>query len=167
MEDSTLEGLQKCDRFLYAISRVPQLPDRMVAFTFVSTLESKLIELKPDIESVAKATEFIKNSDNITRFLKVVLLVGNFMNTGNRRLGGAFGFKITTLKKLGGTKTPDGSMTLLAVMVKLIMDSEDDFIDFTKDELQTLSTGARGIVIFILLTRSQFTSCIRRFEQTS
>jgi hypothetical protein len=50
--------------------------------------------------------------------------VGNFLNSGNNRLGAASGFKLETLKKLGDTKTTDNKQTIFDILVAMIYDTE-------------------------------------------
>ena len=55
----------------------------------------------------------------LLQVLQLTLEIGNYLNGGTDR-GGAYGFKLSSLQKLGKTKSVDGKMTLLNyVMMKL------------------------------------------------
>ena len=60
--------------------------------------------LEPDVEAVTASLKNLKESDNFSQLLKIVLAVGNYMNGGSFR-GGAAGFKLDALNKLADVRS--------------------------------------------------------------
>ncbi len=67
------------------------------------TFADRVADLRPKLLKVAAAIKDCSNSKRFTKFIKIVLALGNFMN-GRTARGGAYGFKLSTLTKLADTK---------------------------------------------------------------
>ncbi|CAM9850650.1 unnamed protein product, partial [Phaeothamnion confervicola] len=63
---------------------------------------------------------------------KVVLTWGNFLNSGTKQ-GGAAGFRLSTLSKLGTVKRVNGKGTLLHFLCEWAVDKKEDFVDLEED----------------------------------
>ena len=63
------------------------------------------------------ASPQVRSSRALKAVLETTLALGNFLN-GSSAKGGAWGFKIDSLNKLIGTKTVDGSSTLLHYLAR-------------------------------------------------
>lgn len=61
--------------------------------------EELVQDVKPDIVASTAACEEVKNSKKFARILELILLLGNYMNSGSRN-GQAFGFEISFLTKV-------------------------------------------------------------------
>ena len=59
----------------------------------------------------------VRSSRALKAVLEHTLALGNYLN-GSSSKGGAWGFKIDSLNKLIGTKTVDGSSTLLHYLAR-------------------------------------------------
>lgn len=81
------------------MSSVKQLKVRLEAILFKLQFEEQLNNIKPDVVSVTAACEELTKSQNFSDLLEIILLVGNFMNSGSRN-GKAFGFSIAYLCKV-------------------------------------------------------------------
>lgn len=53
--------------------------------------------------ALTRASKEILHSRNLKQLLEVVLALGNYMNKGQR--GNAYGFKMSSLNKIGDTKS--------------------------------------------------------------
>ncbi|KAG7246361.1 hypothetical protein CRUP_023739, partial [Coryphaenoides rupestris] len=60
--------------------------------------EAEQFVVVPDVVSVTAACEELRKSQTFSQLLQIILLVGNFMNSGSRN-GNAFGFPISYLCK--------------------------------------------------------------------
>lgn len=57
----------------------------------------------PNLSALTRASKEILHSRNLKQLLEVVLALGNYMNKGQR--GNAYGFKMSSLNKIGDTKS--------------------------------------------------------------
>eukprot|EP01126_Amoeba_proteus_P002035 TRINITY_DN10643_c0_g1_i9.p1 TRINITY_DN10643_c0_g1~~TRINITY_DN10643_c0_g1_i9.p1 ORF type:complete len:285 (-),score=87.43 TRINITY_DN10643_c0_g1_i9:360-1214(-) len=131
------------EQFAWEFGAVPQLTERLNCFQYLVDFEPKRVDILPDISTLEKSSNFVATSDKISKFLEVVLHVGNFLNADNRRLGQALGFKLETLSKLSDTKTADNKRTIFEVIVEMIMDSKPSVLEFSKADIELLSAAAR------------------------
>jgi len=61
--------------------------------------EELIQDIKPDIVAATAACEEVKSSKKFARILELILLLGNYMNSGSKN-GQAFGFEISFLTKV-------------------------------------------------------------------
>ena len=77
---------------------------------------------------------------------RVVLCLGNYLNGGTPR-GGAHGFKLDTLLKLGTLKSTDNSINLLNYIAEYLMEDDDGeqsyVIEDLSDELNKVEGASR------------------------
>ncbi|XP_041929915.1 protein diaphanous homolog 2-like [Alosa sapidissima] len=96
------EELCESEQFGIVMSSVKLLRSRLNGILFKLTFEEQLNNIRPDIMNVTFACEEVKKSDSFSKLLELVLLVGNYMNTGSRNAQ-TFGFNIAFLCKVWGT----------------------------------------------------------------
>ncbi|XP_060542571.1 protein diaphanous homolog 1-like [Pantherophis guttatus] len=104
--------LAESEQFGIVISSVSRLLSRLNAILFKLQFNEQVENIKPDIVAVTAACEELRNSENFGSLLSIILLVGNYMNSGSMNAG-AFGFNISFVCKLRDTKSTDQKMTLL------------------------------------------------------
>lgn len=61
--------------------------------------EELIQDVKPDIVAGTAACEEVKGSKKFAKILELILLLGNYMNSGSKN-GQAFGFEISFLTKV-------------------------------------------------------------------
>ena len=61
--------------------------------------EELVQDVKPDIVNGTVACEEVRNSNKFAKILELILLLGNYMNSGSKN-GQAFGFEISFLTKV-------------------------------------------------------------------
>lgn len=81
------------------MSSIKRLMPRLQAILFKLQFEEQLNNIKPDVVSVTAACEELQKSQSFSILLQIILLVGNYMNSGSRN-GKAFGFSISYLSKV-------------------------------------------------------------------
>ncbi|KAJ7338062.1 hypothetical protein JRQ81_010594 [Phrynocephalus forsythii] len=104
--------LAEPEQFGVVISSVPRLMSRLNAILFKLQFNEQVENIKPEIVAVTAACEEVRKSESFSSLLSIILLVGNYMNSGSMNAG-AFGFNISFLCKLRDTKSVDQKMTLL------------------------------------------------------
>ncbi|XP_066572371.1 protein diaphanous homolog 1 [Amia ocellicauda] len=124
--------LAESEQFGVVMSSVPKLMPRLNSILFKLQFEEQLNNIKPDVVSVTAACEELRKSENFSKLLEIILLVGNFMNAGSRNAG-AFGFSMSYLCKLRDTKSADQKMTLLHFLAEVCQEQYPEVLHFTDD----------------------------------
>ncbi|CAL8098933.1 unnamed protein product [Calicophoron daubneyi] len=136
------EQLADPEQFVCLIGDIKKLLPRLNAMVFKLRFDERRDEVKPDIVDADEALHEIQTSRNFQRVLELVLLLGNYMNSGSRNEQ-SFGFHISFLTKLDSTKDAGNQMTLLHFMVDYL---ENHFPDTAKgivDDLSHIERAAR------------------------
>ncbi len=80
-------------------------------------------------------------SDIIVLSLQLILMTGNYMNAGSRNQQ-SYGFDLSFLTKLGGTKSADQKTTLLHFLANVMESKFPDVLDFAV-ELRNVEAASR------------------------
>lgn len=104
--------LAEPEQFGVVISSVPCLRPRLSAILFKLQFNEQVENIKPEIVSVTAACEEVRKSESFASLLSVILMMGNFLNSGSMNAG-AFGFNISFLCKLRDIKSSDQKLTML------------------------------------------------------
>ncbi|XP_040180962.1 protein diaphanous homolog 2 isoform X2 [Rana temporaria] len=115
---SEYEDLCEPEQFGVVMSTVKMLRPRLNGILFKLTFDEHISNIRPDIIGVTLACEELKRSDKFKRMLELVLLVGNFMNSGSRNAQ-SLGFNISFLCKIRDTKSSDQKSTLLHFLAEI------------------------------------------------
>ncbi|XP_060935124.1 protein diaphanous homolog 1 [Limanda limanda] len=135
------EDLAEAEQFGVVMSSVKKLMPRLEAILFKLQFEEQLNNIKPDVVSVTAACEELRQSKNFSTLLEIILLLGNYMNSGSRN-GKAFGFSISYLCKLRDTKSADLKQTLLHFLANVCQEQYPEIMSFT-DELIHVEKASR------------------------
>ncbi|XP_029297184.1 protein diaphanous homolog 1 isoform X2 [Cottoperca gobio] len=135
------DDLAESEQFGVVMSGVKRLMPRLQAILFKLQFEEQLNNIKPDVVSVTAACEELSKSQTFTKLLEIILLVGNYMNSGSRN-GKAFGFSISYLCKLRDTKTADLKQTLLHFLADVCQEQYPEIMGFA-DELIHVEKASR------------------------
>uniref|UniRef100_A0A3P9LRQ8 Diaphanous-related formin 2 n=1 Tax=Oryzias latipes TaxID=8090 RepID=A0A3P9LRQ8_ORYLA len=138
---SEYEELVESEQFGIVMSSVKLLRPRLNGILFKLTFEEQVSNIRPDIMNVTFACEEVKKSDSFSKFLELVLLVGNYMNAGSRNAQ-TFGFNISFLCKLRDTKSISHSTTLLHFLAEKCEDSYPEIMRFP-DELEHVESASK------------------------
>ncbi|KAK1331098.1 hypothetical protein QTO34_009046 [Cnephaeus nilssonii] len=97
-----MEELSEEDQFMLRFSRIPRLPERMAALTFMGNFPDTVQLLMPQLNAIIAASMSIKSSDKLRQILEIVLAFGNYMNSSKR--GAAYGFRLQSLDAVRGER---------------------------------------------------------------
>ena len=111
--------LDSCDKSLATLAAVPKLLLRLRALQCVKTFDETTAAMAEGASALCAAAAELKSSELLATALHAVLAVGNFVNEGGKH-GGASGFKLQSLGKLGHMKTKDGRSTMLHFVLRLL-----------------------------------------------
>ncbi|XP_028378234.1 protein diaphanous homolog 2 isoform X2 [Phyllostomus discolor] len=129
------------EQFGVVMSSVKMLRPRLNSILFKLTFEEHVNNIKPSIIAVTLACEELKKSENFNRLLELVLLVGNYMNSGSRNAQ-SLGFKINFLCKIRDTKSADQKTTLLHFIAEICEEKHRDILKFP-EELEHIESASK------------------------
>ncbi|XP_067852983.1 protein diaphanous homolog 2 isoform X2 [Heptranchias perlo] len=135
------DDLCEPEQFGVVMSTVKLLGPRLNNILFKLQFEEYLNNIKPDIINVTIACEEVKKSENFSKVLELVLLVGNYMNAGSRNAQ-TFGFNISYLCKLKDTKSIDQKATLMHFLAEITEEKYPDMLKFT-DEISHIDSASK------------------------
>nr|XP_013813028.1 PREDICTED: protein diaphanous homolog 2 [Apteryx mantelli mantelli] len=129
------------EQFGIVMSSVKMLRSRLNGILFRLMFEEHVNNIKPDIMAVTLACEELKKSESFRRLLELVLLVGNYMNSGSRNAQ-SLGFNISFLCKIRDTKSSDQKTTLLHFLVEICEENYRDILKFP-EELEHVESASK------------------------
>lgn len=129
---SSSSELVEAEQFAATVADVKRLLPRLRSLAFRQNYTEIVNEVKPDIVSGTAACEEVRGSEKFAKILELVLLLGNYMNSGSRNAG-AFGFEISFLTKLTSTKDLENKQTLLHYLVDTIEQKFPDALSFAEE----------------------------------
>ncbi|CAH0712920.1 unnamed protein product, partial [Brenthis ino] len=135
------EDLTEAEQFAATVADIKRLVPRLRSLAFREHYSEIISELKPDIVSGTAACEEVKSSKKFAKILELLLLLGNYMNTGSNNAG-AYGFEISFLTKLTATKDLENKQTLLHYLVDTIESKFPDVLNFA-EEMPHIDRAAR------------------------
>ncbi|CAL8354942.1 unnamed protein product [Merluccius merluccius] len=135
------DDLAEAEQFGVVMSGVKRLMTRLQSILFQLQFEEQVNNVKPDVVSVTAACEELSKSQKFATLLQIILLVGNYMNSGSRN-GKAYGFTISYLCKLRDTKSADQKQTLLHFLADVCQEQYPDVMSFA-DELVHVEKASR------------------------
>ncbi|XP_059535379.1 protein diaphanous homolog 2 isoform X3 [Myotis daubentonii] len=135
------DDLCEPEQFGAVISSVKMLRPRLNSILFKLTFEEHVNNIKPSIIAVTLACEELKKSESFNRLLELVLLVGNYMNSGSRNAQ-SLGFKINFLCKIRDTKSADQKTTLLHFIAEICDEKYRDILKFP-EELEHIESASK------------------------
>jgi len=104
--------LGKAERYFLEIMTVPKLAQRLSALHTKLSFQGKYEGAKESLDVLVGAVKEIRSSKLLPKMMELVLAIGNFLNGGTFR-GGAYGFKLDTLVKMGEVKGVDPKLTMM------------------------------------------------------
>ncbi|XP_029156307.1 protein diaphanous isoform X2 [Nylanderia fulva] len=155
--------LTEAEQFCVTISTIKRLQPRLRSLSFMLRYEELVQDVKPDIVAATAACEEVKNSKKFARILELILLLGNYMNSGSKN-GQAFGFEISFLTKLTSTKDIDNKQTLMHYLVDTIERKFPECLNFI-EELAHVDRASRISMETIKRTLDQMAANIRDLEK--
>ncbi|KYN16166.1 Protein diaphanous, partial [Trachymyrmex cornetzi] len=157
------DDLTEAEQFCVTISTIKRLLPRLRSLSFMLRYEELIQDIKPDIVAATAACEEVKSSKKFARILELILLLGNYMNSGSKN-GQAFGFEISFLTKLTSTKDVDNKQTLMHYLVDTIERKFPECLSFI-EEIAHVDRASRVSLENVQRTLCQMETNIRNLEQ--
>ncbi|CAL8362425.1 unnamed protein product, partial [Gadus morhua 'NCC'] len=134
-------SLSEPEQFVLVMSSVKRLRPRLSHLLFRMQFEEQVSNLRPDILAVSAACDEVRKSRSFSRLLELVLLLGNYMNSGSRNAQ-SYGFDLSSLCKLKDTKSADQKTTLLHFLARVCEEEFGDVVKFV-EELEHVDRASR------------------------
>ncbi|XP_076362550.1 diaphanous related formin 1 isoform X1 [Tachypleus tridentatus] len=156
------DDLAEAEQFAITMGSIKRLVPRLKSMSFKLNFAEKVQDIKPDIVAATAACEEVKNSEKFSLILKLILLIGNIMNSGSKN-GQAIGFEVSFLPKLSGTKAQDQKTTLMQFLADIVEKKHPDALNFG-EELLHVTRAARVSPEQIQKNLSQMKKSIQQLE---
>ncbi|KAJ3112593.1 hypothetical protein HK098_008011, partial [Nowakowskiella sp. JEL0407] len=140
--ENEIENLASAEKFLYELSEISRYGEKLKALHFRTCYDEYVDDADVFITALNGAATDVQTSPKFKELLKIILALGNYMNSGAR--GGAYGFKLGTLLKLVDTKSglQGRKHTLMHYLSELLERKFPDVVGFEK-ELSHVEEGAK------------------------
>jgi diaphanous 2 len=89
----SVEDLDVASRWVKELEKIPAFSARFDCLVFVRGFEEEFGRLKKIVDAYKGFCDFLVDSDEMKKLLRVLLDAGNIVNSGTRR-GDAFGFRV-------------------------------------------------------------------------
>ncbi|EDW04111.1 protein diaphanous isoform X2 [Drosophila grimshawi] len=156
------EPLPPIEQFAATIGEIKRLSPRLHNLNFKLNYADMVQDIKPDIVAGTAACEEIRNSKKFSKILELILLLGNYMNSGSKNEA-AFGFEISYLTKLSNTKDTDNKQTLLHYLADLVEKKFPDALNFY-DDLSHVNKASRVNMDAIQKAMRQMNVSVKNLE---
>lgn len=156
------EELSGAEDFAATIAEIKRLGARLQSLSFRLNFPDLVNDVKPDIVAVTAACEEVRTSRKFAKILELILLLGNYMNSGSKNEA-AFGFEISFLTKLTSTKDYENKQTLLHYIVDVVEHKFPECLNFYED-LSHVDKASRVSLDNIQKTMRQMNSSLKNLE---
>jgi len=142
MYEAADEKFDLAEQFFLDISKIDHYEDRLKALQFKCCFQEYVDDIFTMINWYDSASNDLIKSKNFKNVLRIILALGNYMNSGNR--GGAYGFQINSIVKLVDTKTVYNGrrISLMNYLANLLQNTYPDVLKF-RDELKHIEDGVK------------------------
>ena len=140
------EKLARGEKFVDVMTCMVDIKMRIDLWQFKIKFRENVFEVETRINKIRSTLDKLKTSPQIASFLKICLIIGNFMNEGTNR-GGAKGIKLESIDRFASLKTADNSMTMLMFIMDHIYKNYNKNNEFTSfpDELLDIVESSKKI----------------------
>lgn len=156
------EPLSGVEQFAATIGEVKRLGPRLHSLNFKLNYTDMVSDIKPDIVAGTAACEEVRSSKKFAKILELILLLGNYMNSGTKNEQ-AFGFEFSYLTKLSNTKDADNKQTLLHYLASIVETKFPDALTFYND-LSHVDKASRVNLDNIQKAMRQINAAVKNLE---
>lgn len=128
------DELSDAEKFVATIGEVDQLVPRLNSIDLKLRFAEIAQDIEYDIAAGTSACNEVQQSVKFAKILELILLVGNYMNSGSMK-NPAFGFEMPFLTKLKDTKHLNNKQTLLHYIVDTIEKKFPEVLSFGEELL--------------------------------
>lgn len=126
------DELSDVEKFLATLGEIHDLVPRLHSMVFKLHAIDDIKDINRKIKTVNAACEEITNSEKFVEIHKLILELGNHMNSGSKD-GQAYGFEISSLSKLIDMKDSSNKKSFLHFVVETIDEKFPELLDFGEE----------------------------------
>ena len=115
---------------------------RMRALALSRTFEAEYDEISFKLKQVVEAADALRDSVKLMPVFGLILDIGNFMNDSNKQ---AFGFKLSSLARLGMVKDDRNELTLMDYVERVVRLQYPQYEGFTEDIACVVTTAKLNV----------------------
>ncbi|KAF2156281.1 hypothetical protein K461DRAFT_252294 [Myriangium duriaei CBS 260.36] len=115
---------------------------RMRALALSRTFESEYDEISTKLRQVVQASDSLRDSVRLMPVFGLILDIGNYMNDSNKQ---AFGFKLSSLARLGMVKDDKNELTLMDYVERVVRLQYPQYEGFTDDIASVVATAKLNV----------------------
>jgi len=142
--DGDIKKLGNAERFLVELIAVKNYRLRVEGMLLKAEFEAHMGYLEPSIEAMLSAGEELMANPKLQNLLYMVLVAGNFLNSGGYA-GNAAGMKISSLHKLTDIRSNRPGLNLLQYIVGQIEATQPDLLSVV-DDLAILEEASKTTI---------------------
>jgi len=130
--DGDTTKLGKAEKFILQLIAVKNYRLRVECMLLKAEFEANMSFLEPSLEAMLTAGEELMSNPKLQNLLYMVLVAGNFLNSGGYA-GGAAGMKISSLHKLTDIRSNKPGMNLLHYVAQQAETQQPDLLSVVED----------------------------------
>eukprot|EP00727_Mastigamoeba_balamuthi_P002186 m51a1_g11965 hypothetical protein (619) ;mRNA; f:806500-809125 len=120
------------EKFALELGRITQVDVKLAAFSQKLAYQGRLQSVRENIATLRTACEQVLGNSKMVEVMSIILMLGNFLNSGTNRAG-VTAFKIAVLGKLADLKTMDGKRTFMQYLVTYCAANFPELCDFASE----------------------------------
>jgi len=140
--DGDEHELGATEQFFRALAKIPRVEKRLDACLFKFQFTQIMEETEEQVGVYDVASQALMDSKNLKKIMALILRMGNYLNAADKSKGGAYGFSLSTLSKLKGTKGGEGKTDLMRFLVEQVTNKDPSCRQFV-DDLKDVKAAAR------------------------
>ncbi|XP_022257866.1 FH2 domain-containing protein 1-like isoform X2 [Limulus polyphemus] len=126
------EKLGSAEQFFLQLSEVKNFTVMVDGMLLMEEFQPNVGILQLQVDHYLQTCDSLLDNKSLKQFLHLVLVTGNFLNSGSYA-GNAAGFRLSTLPKLMDTRANKPRMTLLHYLVEVAEKQDKEMLDFISD----------------------------------
>eukprot|EP01084_Bolivina_argentea_P039736 73432_1 len=139
------QKLGRAEKFTDVVTCMVDIKMRIDLWEFKIKFKANVFEVESRMNTIRNTLDTLKNSTQIASFLKICLIIGNFMNEGTNR-GGAKGIKLESIDRFASLKTADNKTTMLMFILNFMYKNHNntgEFNSFPKELLDLVESSKK------------------------
>merc|ERR1719474_1246584 len=117
--DGDRSVLARGDQFVMTMTKMVDIKERVDVWRFKMGFKERVFEVEKRIDLIRTTLDALKTDPTIAAFMKICLIIGNFMNESTNR-GDAKGIKLESVERIASMKSADNKQTMLMFIMKYI-----------------------------------------------
>ncbi|XP_055634906.1 inverted formin-2 isoform X2 [Toxorhynchites rutilus septentrionalis] len=142
--DGDNNRLGNAEKFLLQLIQVPNYKLRIESMLLKEEFKANLIYLEPNINAMLYASEDLMNNKSLQEVLYMVVVAGNFLNSGGYA-GNAAGVKLSSLQKLTDIRANKPGMNLIHFVALQAEKKNIELLEFPS-QMTTLENATKTTV---------------------